>query len=262
MAKQNNSNNFSGRTTNTTTVASNTTANNTSTPATSYYGNLHTRDLAFPVYLDDPPMIIVRGGESSRRVYTGWYHILNTGEYRTGKIPKNNVRVSLNVVKSSVRPDNGKTGTYDYFLDDPSKGYLEVKSDVVLTFEDQQEILDSGYNGEAGAQKPAHINYIMGNMVRYFARKRNTQFYQEINSTQYDNIGENNNVWDRRTLSWTISDSIQENAILDNKTAVWLIEAGGMPDFEVQSQPDPNSPSSFVNPKKRIFTYTGPDGLY
>lgn len=267
---QNNSNKFSGTNlTSTTTVATNTVNNNTtSTTPLTYTPDLHTDDLAFPLFLSNPPGIIIRGGESSNRRYIGWYHKLNTGEYRTGKRPRSNPRQQPTVIKGSSRSNsavgayNGTTGYYDYFLEEREKGYIRAKSDQILTFEDQQEILSSGYNGESGAQEPAHINYIMGNMVRYFARKRNTEFYQEINSKQFNDIGTNNSVWDRRSIFWQISDPLQERAIELNKTYVWLVEAGSVPNLDVLTQPDPNNPTAFVNPQKKIFTYTGPTSIW
>ena len=261
---QNNSTKFSGiNLTPSTSTATNTVGNsNPSASPSTYTPNLHTDNLAFPLFLQNPPGTL-KGGSENRK-YVGWYHKLNTGEYRTGKIPYSNTKQQSTVIggvsrsNSKNRLYNGTTGYYDYVAGEESRGYIRAKSDQLLIFEDQEEILDSGYNGEAGAQEPGHINYIMGNMMRYFARKRNTQIYQEINSTQFDNIGTNNPVWDRRSIPWSISSPIQENSISENKTNVWLIEAGGLTEVKYQSSPDPSNPTSYIQPNKTNFSYNGP----
>lgn len=265
---QNNSNKFSGiNLTPSTSTATNTVGNsNPSASPLTYTPNLHTDNLAFPLFLQNPPGTL-KGGSSNRR-YIGWYHKLNTGEYRTGKIPYSNTKQQSTVIEGASRSNsknrlyNGTTGYYDYVVGEENRGYIRAKSDQLLIFEDQEEILDSGYNGEAGSQEPGHINYIVGNMIRYFARKRNTQIYQEINSTQFDNIGTNNPVWDRRSIPWSISSTIQEDSISENKMNVWLIEAGGLTEVKYQSSPDPSNPTSYINPKQPKFSYNGPDFIW
>jgi hypothetical protein len=257
---QNNSNKFSGiNLTPSTSTATNTVGNsNPSASPSTYTPNLHTDNLAVPLFLQNPPGIL-KGGSENRK-YVGWYHKLNTGEYRTGKIPYSNTRQQSTVIKGVSRSNsknrlyNGTTGYYDYVEGEESRGYIRAKSDQLLIFEDQEEILDSGYNGEAGSQEPGHINYIVGNMIRYFARKRNTQIYQEINSTQFDNIGTNN--------PWSISSPIQEDSISENKMNVWLIEAGGLTEVKYQSSPDPKNPTSYIKPNQSTFSYNGPDYIW
>lgn len=143
------------------------------------------------------PNLYTNGDEfiisSTKEIYSGYYFLVSTGQYFTGKNPDDKPNQELEILQKNSNASVNETGLTLNGISSQQNNFIPV-SNVSYTIDSlkYENLGATIYENIASPyyqpQFPTKQDYSIGEFRRYFCKKTNELIYIEINKTQYDKL--------------------------------------------------------------------------